>query len=387
MDDVKPEKYTFLDSIYHDVSSPDSFASIKKLHAAARNNGRRDITLKDVKNYLTTQTSYTLHGYVPKTYRKSMVIVWGPGNLLSSDLADFSNLKDYNEGYRYLVFFIDCYSRKLSITPIKDKKSETLSKVLDDYLTSSSYNYSRLWVDRGGEYYNNKVQKICQKHNVKMYSVHNYKMKASYSERVIKTIKGKLYKLFTHFNSYNYLDHLQDVVKSYNNSKHAGLLGMTPNQVHIITNEMVLQDLTRKMIKQKYTNYGAIKRGRWQLDFSIRSLIPENTHVRLLAVNADNIFNKSYLPLFTQEIFKVHSVNRNSNPITYTLSDLNNEVIEGRVYRNEIKVAAKPTLFDIEKIIQKKYCRKTKKHLALVKYIGYPDSFNEWIDVKNLVDK
>ena len=113
----------------------------------------------DVKNYLTTQTSYTLHGYVPKTFHKSMVIVRGPDSLLSSDLADFSNLKDYNEGYRYLVFFIDCFSRKLSVTPIKDKKSETLSKVLDDYLTRTTSNYSRLLVNRGGEYYNNKDKK------------------------------------------------------------------------------------------------------------------------------------------------------------------------------------------------------------------------------------
>ena len=387
MDDEKPEKYTYLDGIYHDVTSPASFSSIKKLHAAARNNGRKDISLKDVKNYLATQTSYTMHGYVPRTYRKSMVIVNAPGKLLSSDLADFSNLKDDNNGYRYLVFFIDCFSRKLNITPIKDKKSQTLALVLDHYLThDTTYKYSRLWVDRGGEYYNKSVQKILEKHGIKMYSVHNYRVKASYSERVIKTIKIKLYKMFTQFNSYNYIKHLDNVVEAYNNSKHTGLLGMTPNQVHKITDEVALTDLTKKMVNQKYSNYGGIKRGRWQLDLSVRDIIPVNTHVRLLGINADNIFNKSYQALYTDVVFEVDSVNLNTNPITYTLRDLNGEKIEGRIYRNELKIAAKPNLYDIERVIQKKYCRKTKKHLALVKYIGYPDSFNEWVDIKNLVD-
>ena len=220
-----------------------------------------------------------------------------------------------------------------------------------------------------------------------MYSVMNYRVKASFSERVIRTIKSKLYRLFTHFNSYNYIDHLDNVVMAYNDSQHVGLVGMTPNQVHNITDRDLLDNLTKKMIKQKLGNYGAIKRGRHQLDLSLKDILPVNTYVRLLAINADHVFNKSYVPIFTEEVFAIESIHLKENPITYSLRDLNRELIEGRVYRNELKVAAKPTLFDIEKIIQKKYCRKTKKKLVLVKFMGYPDSFNLWLDAKDLVDK
>ena len=365
---------------------PASFSSAKKLLAAARVE-RSDITLNDVKQYLSTQPSFTKHGFVPKTYRKSMVIVRAPGILLSSDLADFSNLKDHNNGFRYLIVFIDCYSRRLWAFPIKDKRGETVSKVLDDYLLHHHYNFSSLWVDRGKEYHNSHVEKICKKHDINMYSVMNYRVKASFSERVIRTIKSKLYRLFTHFNSYNYIDHLDSVVMAYNESRHVGLLGLTPNQVDNITDRDTLDNLTKKMIKQKFGNYGAIKRRRHQLDLSLKDILPVNTYVRLLAINADHVFNKSYVPLFTEEVFAIESINLKENPITYRLRDLNREIIEGRVYRNELKVAAKPTLFDIEKIIQKKYCRKTKKKLVLVKFIGYPDSFNLWLDAKDLVNK
>ena len=158
---MEDEKNSFLDTLYHNVKLPASFSSAKKLLAAARVE-RSDITLNDVKQYLSTQPSFTKHGLVPKTYRKSMVIVRAPGVLLSSDLADFSNLKDHNNGFRYLIVFIDCFSRRLWVFPINDKKGETVSKVLDDYLTNNQYNFSSLWVDRGKEYYNSHVEKIAK---------------------------------------------------------------------------------------------------------------------------------------------------------------------------------------------------------------------------------
>ena len=319
---------------------------------------------------------------------KSIVLVHSPGKLLSSDLADLSNLKYYNDGHCYLLFLIDCYSRKLHIVPIKDKMGETVATALDNHLTNSIYNYSRWWVDRGKEFYNKQVKKICQKHNVNMYSVQNYRVKAVFSERAIRTINEKLYRIFTAYNTYNYIDqNLQNVVISYNNSPHRGLLGLTPNQVHGLRDEHLLYNLTRKMVKQKHANYGSIKRSRYQLDHSLRDIIPEKTHVRLLAINADHIFNKSYLPIYTDEVFTIDTVNLIENPITHPLRDLNLEPIEGRVYRNELKRTSKPTLFDVEKIIKRKYCRKNKKHLALVKFSGYPDSFNLWLDAKDLVDK
>ena len=385
--DAGDEKYKILDDLYTNIESPASFSSAKKLLKAARENSTLDITSNDVSNYLSLQPSFTKHGMIRKKYHRSMVIVPSPGILLSSDLADFTNLKSYNNGFCHLVFFIDCYSRKLSITPIKDKRGATLARALDQYLTASEYSYLQWWIDRGSEFYNSHVDKICEKHNIKRYSTQNYKIKASYSERAIKTIKGKIYRIFTHLNTYNYIDHLDKIVCAYNNSAHAGLLGSTPNVVHKIKDGRVLHELTKRMVKQKLSNYGSIKSVHRQMKASNKKILPLNTHVRLLAINADHIFNKSYLPIFTEEVFSIAHVNLNEYPITYRLNDLNNQPIQGRVYREELKVAAKPTLFDIEKVIQRKYCKKTRKKLALVKFVGYPESFNLWLNANDLIDK
>ena len=382
--EVSREKYNILANLYHNVKSNASFSSERKLLKAARE-FKKDITLKDVKTFLQTQKAHTRHGNVPHTYRKRIVIINAPGKLLSSDLADMSNIKDYNEGYRYLAFFIDCFSRKLDIIALKNKLGVTMAKALDEHLRGSGQNYTHLWVDLGTEYYNSHVKKICSKHNVTMYSVHNNRVKAAYAERAIRSIKSKLYKIFTHFNTYNYTRYLKDVLDAYNNGPHKGLMGMTPNYVHGITDKKLLAELTEKMTRQKITNYGSINRRRWQLDLSHRDVLAEGTHVRLLTNKAEQIFNKSYEAIYTQEVFIVDSIRKEGGVIAYSLKDLQGEPILGIAYRNELKQASLPTHYEIEKVIRRKLCKKTNKQLALVKYMGYSDKFNQWIPAENVV--
>ena len=81
-----------------------------------------------------------------------------------------------------------------------------------------------------------------------------------------------------------------------------------------------------------------------------------------------------------RELFKISKIN-NTAPIIYNIADLNNEPIEGTFYAVELQNIDKSVLnelFKIEKII------KSSKGKSLVKYLGYPKSFNEWIPNKNL---
>ena len=91
-------------------------------------------------------------------------------------------------------------------------------------------------------------------------------------------------------------------------------------------------------------------------------------------------FTKEITGKWTRELFKISKVN-DTKLITYNIVDLNNEPLEGTFYAEELQKIDKSVLdeqFKIEKIIKK------SKAKSLVKYLGYPDSFNEWIDNKNL---
>ena len=65
-------------------------------------------------------------------------------------------------------------------------------------------------------------------------------------------------------------------------------------------------------------------------------------------------------------------------PWTYEISDLNGEKILGSFYEKELHTT-KQKEFRIEKVIKK------KGNKLYVKWKGYDNSFNSWIDKKDLV--
>ena len=70
-----------------------------------------------------------------------------------------------------------------------------------------------------------------------------------------------------------------------------------------------------------------------------------------------------------------------TKPVTYYIIDSMGEEIEVSFYEKELQ-KAKQTTFRIEKVLR----RDNKKKKALVKWRGYSDKFNSWINYKDLVN-
>ena len=69
---------------------------------------------------------------------------------------------------------------------------------------------------------------------------------------------------------------------------------------------------------------------------------------------------------------------QNTNPITYKIADLKGEEIDGTFYEPELQKTSQQ-VFRIEKVIEK------GKNKSLVKWKGYSDKFNSWVDNKDLI--
>ena len=69
---------------------------------------------------------------------------------------------------------------------------------------------------------------------------------------------------------------------------------------------------------------------------------------------------------------------KNAVPLTYTINDLNGEEIIGTCYKKELEKIDEQE-FRTEKVIRKKGDK------LYVKWRGYDNSFNSWIDKKDLV--
>ena len=89
------------------------------------------------------------------------------------------------------------------------------------------------------------------------------------------------------------------------------------------------------------------------------------------------IFAKGYMPNWSEEIFIIKKV-KNTVPQTYVINDLNGEEMSGTFYEKELQKINQQE-FRIEKVLKKKGDK------LYVKWKAYDNSFNIWIDEKDLV--
>ena len=98
-------------------------------------------------------------------------------------------------------------------------------------------------------------------------------------------------------------------------------------------------------------------------------------HVRISKYK--NIFAKLYSPNWPKEVFVINKI-KNTVPWTYVINDLNGEKIIGSFYEKEFQKTNQKE-FRIEKIL------KRKGDKLYVKWKGYDNSFNSWINKKDIL--
>ena len=148
-----------------------------------------------------------------------------------------------------------------------------------------------------------------------------------------------------------YIDKLDYIVKEYNNKYHTSIK-MKPLDVKDNTYIDFKKEIDNKDPKFKVGD-----------------------HVRISKYK--NIFAKGYMPNWSEGVFVIKKV-KNTVPWTYVVNDLNDEKIIGTFCEKELQ-STNQQKFRIEKVIKRKG---DKLH---VKWKGYDNSFNSWIDKKDLV--
>ncbi|GFY22174.1 putative uncharacterized transposon-derived protein F54H12.3 [Trichonephila clavipes] len=296
---------------------------------------------------------YTLHFPVRYKFQRRKTIAYGVNELWQSDLVDLQKISRFNRGYRYLLTIIDVMSRYLRAFPIKDKKAGTIAKVF--HKVFKEVRPKNIQTDKGKEFYNKTVSRLFKKFNIHHYSTKS-EAKCSILERAHKRLQNKMFRVFTHRNSYKYLDILKPLVDSYNNSVHRSH-GFAPANVTEADESQLYKLL-------------------YKIDSLIRFRFAVNDVVRIS--KARKVFRKGYLPGWTEETFIIYK-RYPTNPPTYVLQDLSGKEIAGRFYTEELQKIDKSDndLWAIEKIVRKKG-RGTSRKL-FVKWVGFDDSFNSWI--------
>ena len=111
-------------------------------------------------------------------------------NIWGADLADMQLISKIDKGLHFLLFVIDIYSKYASVVPLKDKEGITITKAFQNILDKSNRKPSKIWVDKGSEFYNTSMKSWLQNNDIEMYSTHNER-KSVVTDRFIRTLKNK----------------------------------------------------------------------------------------------------------------------------------------------------------------------------------------------------
>ena len=138
-------------------------------------------------------------------------------------------ISKFNKGFRYLLCVIDIYSKYAWVVPLKDKKGVSIVNAFQSILKKPNRKPSKVWVDKGSEFFNSHYKKWLKDNSIEIYSTHN-EGKSVLAERFIRTIKDKIYRYMTSISKNVYIDKLDDIVHKYNNKKHR-IIKMKPIDV------------------------------------------------------------------------------------------------------------------------------------------------------------
>lgn len=371
--------------------------------------------------WLRSNRVYTLHKQLNRKFQRQPMIAFAPGEQLQLDLADMSLLSKYNNQYKFLLVVICVFSRRVDVLPLKTKTPSEVTRAFKDILTRDILwgphdakilrdgCETRLVYHDSGTEFKGDFQKFLKQLGIKqVFSVGDGK--AAIAERVIKTLKQKLYKWLSYKNTYTYIDILPALVHSYNNSYHR-TLRCTPNDVSIDKNlEEVRYNLYHNTYQNKpiasniFTHKNMptmsaqlqhekrkleVRRSRFRTADPFVFQIGDSVRIGKLK----KLFQKAYLPQQTEEVFTVIKrtnllptglKHQNRSPVAalYTLQDSLGEIIRGRFYSDQlIKVDPDSSgqEFLIETILQQRKDPKTGLKSYLVKWKNFPKKFASWI--------
>ena len=140
-------------------------------------------------------------------------------------------------------------------------------------------------------------------------------------------------------------------------------MGMSTATVNVKNEGLVRQQLFHKHLEKP----------KWRFDIGKRVRITSKSKHLRKATCPDG-----------QTKFLSSSKKLTTTPVTYAIKDVADEEINGRFYEPELQLIIKEdNVYDVEKVLKTR--RRNGKIEYYVKWKGYHDKFNSWIDSCSLV--
>jgi hypothetical protein len=296
-----------------------------------------------------------IHKQARINFPRRRVIVKSLNDLFQADLVEMIPYSSKNNGFRYILVVINCFSKFVWAFPLKTKSGNEVAENMEKVFQQQQP--KNLQTDLGKEFFNKTFQLLMKKYNINHYNTYSEK-KASIVERVNRTLKNLMWKEFNYHGHYRWINLLDNIIQKYNNSKHR-TIGMKPSEVK--------KKHEKKLLNTVYNHLKIV---------NLTSKFHVGDHVRIS--KSRGVFDKKYMPNWSTEIFTIKKILL-TNPNTYLLQDYLKQDIKGCFYQQQLQKVKYPDVYLVEKILRR------KNNKVFVKWLGFDSTHNSWIDKKKIV--
>ena len=162
-----------------------------------------------------------LHKPVRGKFKKRRVFASGTDAIWTADLVGMQSVSRSNKCFKYILMIINVFSKYGWAIPLQTKTGPEVTKAFRESWKKQKPP-TKLWTDKGKEFYNKSMKDLLEKNNVELYSTEDEE-KSSIVERWNRTIKRNMWKYFSANKTMKYIDILPNLIKKYNNTYHRSI--------------------------------------------------------------------------------------------------------------------------------------------------------------------
>ena len=347
-----------MDVNYYDTARSGSLSGVDKFYRSQSNKTRGE-----VEEFLKGEEAYTLHKPVRYHYKRNKVMVSGIDEQWDVDLMDMSKQPDGS--YHYVLVATDILSHVAWTRSLKTKTGKEVTAALES-IFDEGRQPRKLRTDHGTEFTNKIAQKMFKERKIGHFLTNN-EVKANYAERLIRTLKLRLNRHFSHKQTHKWKEVIGDITKSYNNTYHR-TIKRKPNSVTKKNQSRVWKEQYKGTLKPD---------GPFKLELG--------DHVRISHLR--RAFSREYDERYTGEIFKIKSREVRGGLNIYTLEDFAGEDVDGTFYEPELQgVTSDPdAVYKIDHVVRTRKRRGVEKE-HLIRWRHWPAKFDSWIKASEMED-
>jgi transposase InsO family protein len=262
---------------------------------------RPEIKANEVNDFLDAKQSYQLLKESKKLKANTgHVVAYRINEIWQIDIFDMTRYAGSNKGYKYMFACMDVFTRYGYIVPMKNKDITSTTTALKEILSknkSGPQSSPNLIIsDNDSSFMGEMFQKVLTDHDIhhspNAIEDHN---SLGIIDNFAKRIKRILTAQFLETKNKNWIDNIQEIIKTYNNSSHSSLGGFTPAEA-MKDNEKLNQYLFLVNTRKSQKNINAS-------DLSIGDKV---------RIRIGNRFAKGTDPRYSDTIHKVKEIYGNN---------------------------------------------------------------------------